>query len=229
MNDLLAVYYQIKKEKLDMNDLKFLNDNKISLKDKVKKMLKICESDDNKLDIISVLLESWLVKYKFKINNYLDIGCFDGQNTKLCKLFFSPNEVHGIDLENFLIKENEKILFKIWDGKKIPHKDDYFDMITVFNSFHHITEDAIQIILKEINRVLKVGGYLLIFDFDVMNDAQKDYLDLIHTYENSMWNFSNYLSFDKLVGDCKKNGINFVDVKYFGSVNIKNMLVLLQK
>jgi SAM-dependent methyltransferase len=85
----------------------------------------------------------------------LDLGCGSGIFGKKIEEKLKK-EVIGIDIVD---KRVCKIPFKIYDGKKIPFSEDYFDVVVVAFVLHH-TEDPISI-LKEAKRV---GKKIIIFE-----------------------------------------------------------------
>lgn len=89
----------------------------------------------------------------------LDIGCGTGYRTS--KLKTSPNiKVVGIDISKQNIAQAEKryldIQFRVMSAEKILYPDNYFDEINAVDVLEHI--DNLKLAIKEIVRVLKVGG-----------------------------------------------------------------------
>ena len=93
----------------------------------------------------------------------LDIGCGNG-NLFNC-IQDKKYELYGVDFAEKMISEakincGEKALFFTADAEKLPFDDNTFDILTCNASFHHyIHPDAV---LKEMCRVLKKGGTLII-------------------------------------------------------------------
>ncbi len=101
------------------------------------------------------------LKNEIKNNSYhingkvLDFGC----GSKPYKSFFNSTEYIGIDIDIPQNKENENIDF-IYDGISIPFPDEYFDSIFSSEVFEHIFD--LDVIMKELNRVLKKTGKILV-------------------------------------------------------------------
>ncbi len=101
----------------------------------------------------------------------LEIGCGNGNGTKLIKKYFSPRKIIGIDLDEKMIKIaanrnfDESISYKVMDASKLDFPDKYFDSIFDFGIIHHIPnwKDS----LKEIKRVLKPGSELVLEDLSI--------------------------------------------------------------
>jgi len=105
-----------------------------------------------------------------KTDKILDIGCGTGRVTRLISK--KAKKVIGIDFSNEMIeiaKEKSKDIKnieyqKVDITKKLPFKNNSFDKITAILVINHI-KNANQL-FKEIHRVLKKGGTLLIDDFN---------------------------------------------------------------
>lgn len=93
---------------------------------------------------------------KYMKGKILDFGC----GSKPYKSFFSFTEYIGVDFENEGHGHaNEPIDF-FYDGKTIPFGDNYFDSILCSEVFEHIFN--LDVIINELNRVLKKDGNILI-------------------------------------------------------------------
>ena len=97
----------------------------------------------------------------------LDIGCGSGaQTVLLCKRGY---QVYGVDISEELLKicetktskfQNKPVLKKA-DAVSLPFDDGYFDYIVCFyNVLNHIL--TYQQAIKEMRRVLKIGGYIFL-------------------------------------------------------------------
>lgn len=95
----------------------------------------------------------------------LDIGCGNGNLFKCIP--DKKYELYGVDFAENMISEakincGEKASFFMADAESLPFDDNTFDILTCNASFHHyIHPDAV---LKEMHRVLKKGGTLIIGD-----------------------------------------------------------------
>lgn len=120
-------------------------------------------------------------KYLKKDSKVLDIGCGKGHLTVLISLLNFSAE--GIDLEETLgeqlgtVEKRRKWTEKIWrefeakfevkfsfyDGEKIPAEKNGFDAVVAYAAIEHVQQGALDNLLWEIKRVLKLGGYFFIF------------------------------------------------------------------
>lgn len=98
----------------------------------------------------------------------LDVGCAAGSMMVYCGLLGA--EVYGIDISMESIKEANKYLNKytlkgraiVGDARKMDFPENYFDKAISSDFFEHMaTEDNIEV-LKEMKRVLKPNGTIII-------------------------------------------------------------------
>lgn len=124
---------------------------------------------------------------------YLDYGFGDGSKTisVMDKMDIPLENVHGLEVEEvFDGQENsrEKIQFDfqiIRKNKKFDYPSNKFNFVTAFVSLHHVTD--LNFTLKELNRIIKKGGYLLIQEHDCIDIVDKTLADLEHTW----WRMNN--------------------------------------
>jgi len=92
----------------------------------------------------------------------LDIGCGDGTLGHFAKNKYK--EVYGIDISEEALRIAEKrgiIVKKVnLNEEKLPFENEYFDAVTCLDVIEHVFEP--RDLIKEINRVLKRGGILII-------------------------------------------------------------------
>jgi ubiquinone/menaquinone biosynthesis C-methylase UbiE len=99
----------------------------------------------------------------------LDIGCGNGALLrKLSDRFEGDLEGRGVDASEGMIEQARKgcagypgLSFAKVDGPQLPYPDNSFDCVTSVLSFRYLDWDPI---LKEILRVLKPGGEILVVD-----------------------------------------------------------------
>jgi ubiquinone/menaquinone biosynthesis C-methylase UbiE len=137
---------------------------------------------------------------------YLDYGFGDGSKTMAVKnkLNIPIENVHGLEVEVvFDGQENsrEKIKFDyqiIKKDGKLNYPNNTFNFVTAFVSLHHVT--YLDSTLKELNRIIKKDGYLLIQEHDCIDIIDKMLADLEHTW----WRMNNAFA--------SKKEINFKDL-----------------
>ena len=101
----------------------------------------------------------------------LEIGCGNGNGTKLIKKYFAPDNITAVDLDEKMIKLAQKhnkdstVSFKIMDASNLDFPDNRFDAIFDFGIIHHIPDW--KECLHELKRVLKPDGELLIEDLSL--------------------------------------------------------------
>jgi len=108
-------------------------------------------------------------------------------------------------------------------GEKIPLEDSQFDLILLLQTAHHIGD--INLKLKEINRLLKPGGYLFMREHDCRNMNIRNLIDIEHiiydviyenkSYEYSVKEYKNtcYRSSENWIELLKDNGFELVHIE----------------
>jgi SAM-dependent methyltransferase len=99
----------------------------------------------------------------------LDFGCGTGRHV----IYFAKKgfEVYGFDASETAIERAREVLksenlfadLRVWDmTKPLPYESRFFDAVLAVRVMHHTYMDNIKRIVKEIDRVLKKGGYLFL-------------------------------------------------------------------
>jgi SAM-dependent methyltransferase len=102
-------------------------------------------------------LLKYIVAYAPELEGSLmDFGC----GTKPYKSLFTVEKYIGVDFENPGHPHLNEQIDVFYDGKKIPFLDEYFDAVFSSEVFEHIFN--LDEILKEINRVMKISGKILV-------------------------------------------------------------------
>jgi ubiquinone/menaquinone biosynthesis C-methylase UbiE len=101
----------------------------------------------------------------------LDACCGTGTLTLLlANLLYSDCELIGVDLSPGQIIQAKKkdkypnLRFEVMDASDLRFKNEYFDKIIVSAALHEMNAVLRGKVLSEIYRVLKKGGYFVIFD-----------------------------------------------------------------
>ncbi len=108
-------------------------------------------------------------KYKIEDKVILDLGCGTGRNSNY--LAEKENKVIGIEISTTAInlaKERAKEIgvevdYRLGDiGGKYEIEDNFIDVVLDVTSSNSLNEAGREIYLKEVNRILKVGGYFFV-------------------------------------------------------------------
>jgi arsenite methyltransferase len=112
----------------------------------------------------------------------LDIGCGAGVDTILAAMMVGPNgKAVGIDIvpemlqraeSNLNMTDLRNVTFKMTSGENLPFAGDEFDVV-ISNGVINLIPDK-EALLKEVLRVLKPGGRLMVADQVAIGSVQKD-------------------------------------------------------
>ena len=126
------------------------------------------------------LLNRWLSQDK---KYFLDLGCGLGRHS----ILFGQNgfNVYCFDISEDAInrtkewatKEKLEFDYKVGDMLDLPYDDNKFDCILCRNVISHTDTEGMKKVIKELNRVLKVGGecYLTLGSKDSWGFKQEDW------------------------------------------------------
>lgn len=117
---------------------------------------------------------------KKKIIRLLDLGCGNGRLFSFLKN--EPITYVGIDNNRTILKiakkTHPKTRFLYGDILKLPFPADSFDTVWCIAVLHHIPTKKLQLkALKEIKRVLKKNGILMITVWNLWQTRYKNYID----------------------------------------------------
>jgi malonyl-CoA O-methyltransferase len=116
--------------------------------------------DDGRLELVMGLIE------KHNPKSLLDLGCGKGRYLKHISAKFPDIEIYGCDISNKVTKSLTKIV-EVKHGAivNIPFEDQQFDLVFTVEALEHcVNLDAA---LREINRVVKPNGTILIVDKNI--------------------------------------------------------------
>ena len=117
----------------------------------------------------------------------LDLGCGNGTFLSMVLNKFDV-EVSGIDISPGMIEKSKELLdgradLKVGDSEHLPWNDKSFDVVTCSASFHHYPGP--ELVLKEMKRVLRPGGILMIADPFTPNNLLRFFVNLFMNFSKS--------------------------------------------
>ncbi len=120
---------------------------------------------------------NWAIKNEVQkfLNNIenkkiLDFGCGDSRYKELID---NSNNYIGIDVIDSGHPDYNKKHDLIWDKKKLPFEDNFFDLILMTEVLEHV--DNVETTLKELHRVLNINGSMLITVPFLWKEHEKPY------------------------------------------------------
>lgn len=96
----------------------------------------------------------------------LDLGCGTGE---LAPVFLKKGYAYvGIDIEaeriQYAAKTFKKGKFHVMDASKIAYPTGYFDQILVTGVLHHLSDEDVRSIVREMKRILRPDGRALVME-----------------------------------------------------------------
>lgn len=131
--------------------------------------------------VISALASTGLAPETAKV---LDVGCGDGASAvNLLKLGFLPSNIYGVDvLKDSITQAKMKFPNINWfhqDASSLGFEDNFFDCVMESMMFLQMIDDELAAkITKEMIRVTKRGGYILLVDWRYSHPFNKTYKGL---------------------------------------------------
>lgn len=166
------------------------------------------------------------------IDKALEIGCGNGNGTRLIKKYFKPININAIDIDEKMIKiaqqknKDKSIKFEVMSATELIFANNYFDAIFDFGIIHHIPDW--KKCINELRRVLKPGGELVLEELSIDSFSKgigiiwRKILD--HPYDNMYSNkeFVQYLKEQNFEIKCYAEYNAMMLFKHMSIVAIKN-------
>ena len=158
-----------------------------------------------------------------RYSRVLEIGCGNGNGTRLIKKYYNPQKIIATDLDEKMIEVAQKnnndnlVDFIVMDASNLEFSDKYFDAVFDFGIIHHIPNwrDCI----RELNRVLKDDGELILEELSI---------ESFSGFPGALWKsilvhpYDDMFTFNELVEYIEENGFTILSKK------ISNPLRLLE-
>ena len=127
------------------------------------------------------------------IDSYLDIGCGNCKVTeKLGKLFgLNSENIYGADFSEFdeqKYTKEKNINFTLLEKNytKLPYDTNSMSLISLINVIHHVSN--LNVLFKELKRILKPNGILMIIEPDVLDYIDYMFIDIEHLLYHFVYN-----------------------------------------
>jgi SAM-dependent methyltransferase len=137
---------------------------------------------------------------------YLDVGCGGADKTRKFQQYLrlGAHAVHGADIRTWGPYDADKdklgIQFSFIENGVLTHADNSVDLITCIYTLHHVPDrDAFA---REMRRVLKPGGVLLLIEHCVYTDYDCVLVNIQHMLFSAMNHEPNSIS-DPTYIDCQ--------------------------
>jgi ubiquinone/menaquinone biosynthesis C-methylase UbiE len=112
-----------------------------------------------------------------EINSIIDVGTGSGDFIEVLQDVFPKAQIIGVDPDSESLQEATKkypgVTFKEMSAENLEFTDNSFDVASISMALHHLPD--IQIALKEMQRIVKTGGWIIVNELfsDNQNPAQE--------------------------------------------------------
>jgi GT2 family glycosyltransferase/ubiquinone/menaquinone biosynthesis C-methylase UbiE len=143
-----------------------------------------------------------------------DIACGTGEQS--IKMARRGSKVYGIDINgraieiSKLIAEGYDCDFRVGNAERLPYDSHMFDKVVCICALEHFNDDNKA--LKEMSRVLKIGGILVLTVDSFTYTGIKNHLQETHRDDHHV---VNYYSNSQLTQKLRKAGFEVEETKYF--------------
>ena len=144
----------------------------------------------------------------------IDFGSGVGSSVPFIHKYFPQGNLTCLDVSSKSLDLAKKRFpnqanFCSFDGDVIPFNDNSFDLVFSACVFHHIDHDEHDSLIKEIHRVLRSGGLLVIFEHNPFNPFTRHAVNICPFDENAV-----LLKASQLVKVFRKAGFSEISRKY---------------
>ncbi len=108
----------------------------------------------------------------------LDVACGTGRVMQLVAMAHPELRYHGVDLSPFYIKHARKrlrdvgeVALLVENAEHLPYVDGHFDIVTSVYLFHELPRNARRNVVREMFRVLRPGGLIVLEDSAQQSDS----------------------------------------------------------
>jgi SAM-dependent methyltransferase len=177
--------YKLTSELLKNNISKFLDENYTKSDTEIYiNLQKMIQKDD-----IKYILDKG-ANYIINLKNCIDLDNIDNHQKITCYLDFGCSDLEMITAigENFKLDNSTHYIIQsdilALIPPTIPYNSEYFDLITIMMTLHHIDKKNLDHILDEIYRIMKPNGILIIREHDInpLIRLETHMMDVLHSF-----------------------------------------------
>jgi len=148
-------------------------------------MLKLLEQDIEKTCDENDIYENLL---SLDGKEILELGCGKAEATRLIATTGHDRRITATEVDEIQHKRNVSsndlvnVAFVLAGSESLPFANESFDIVLLFKSLHHVPTELLGTAIKEINRVLRPGGFVYISE-PLFQGEFNDILRLFHDEE----------------------------------------------
>ncbi|MCK4968325.1 MAG: methyltransferase domain-containing protein [Candidatus Aenigmarchaeota archaeon] len=152
-----------------------------------------------------------------RVCRYVDIGAGNGIMTKYIGKSLGLNrwDIIGADVKYWcgLENGNSSIVYVYIKNEKIPIVDKSTNLITIFQTLHHIKN--CESLLNDVCRIMALDGTLIIREHDCQTEYDKNLIDLDHyLYSGNVDCYTSYKSAKEWNNFITSFGFDLVEIVY---------------
>ena len=229
INRLQELLYKFSNFDLSYNIINLLRKKKDSIKDSDIVNIILKNKNNKKIFNKYKICNKWMYALEYIVKNYininhnikidkikyLDIGCGDANKTIIFsnKLNLKKDNIFCTDIQTWgPYQKNKKLLpldFRYIINNKLDFKTGFFDIVSVILTLHHVTN--LNLFIKEIYRIIKKGGYLLLIEHSAYTDYDKIFINIEHLLFTSLYDKrNNYITNPDYINCFNLNEWNFI-------------------
>jgi ubiquinone/menaquinone biosynthesis C-methylase UbiE len=152
----------------------------------------------------------------------LDVGCGVGLTDKL--LVDRIGALHGVDINPAAVESsseaNPTAHYQFYDGSALPFPESTFDLVFAINVLHHVAPSTWDPFVKEMRRVTKRQGLVVVFEHNPLNPLTRLAVSRCQFDENV-----RLVAHQRAKNLFTRAGLTFVDGGYIIFFPIKSELV----
>jgi ubiquinone/menaquinone biosynthesis C-methylase UbiE len=136
-----------------------------------------------------------------KNTKVLDVGCAKGFMLYDMRELIPGISVRGIDISEYAVenaKEEIKEFVSVADARKLPFKDDSFDVVISINTIHNLDKEECAKALKEIERVSRGKSFITVDAY--RNDEEKEAMFAWNLTAKTIMSVDEWIAFFDEVG-----------------------------
>jgi ubiquinone/menaquinone biosynthesis C-methylase UbiE len=194
--------------------------------------------DDAKHEWIANNIYDLIQKYGINDNGHIvDIGGGEGNILSTFNKTYniSKNDLICVEQQNVwdeqynYTKNTNYFNYIFWDNKIIDIPDKSVDICIIMVTMHHMTDNILQNLFINLNRVLKDNGIVIIKEHDCMSNHTANIINWEHHLYHILMSSNDDLTYDKLSSYVDNFVGNYKSRTYYDNMFTKNGFIIVDE